>query len=63
MSWEEIQDTFHSSHVQRSSLEDTLDKLARTRAEMENYRAQMEKESLEKAMAELRRSQADMVMV
>ena len=38
-SWEEKQDTSHSPHVQRSSLEDTIAELARSRAEMEDSRA------------------------
>ena len=62
-SWEERQDGSHSSHVQRSSLEDTIAELARSRVEMEESRAQMAKESLEKTMAEVGRSQDDLVMV
>ena len=60
--WEERQDTSHSPHVQRSSLEDTIVELARLRAEMES-RAQMAKESLEKTMTEVRRYQANLTMV
>ena len=55
-SWEERQDGSHSPHIQRSSLEDTKDELARIRAEMEDSRAQMAKSSLEKTMDELRRN-------
>ena len=36
-SWEERQDASHSAHVQRSTLEDTIAELARSRAEMEEY--------------------------
>ena len=45
---EEIQDTSHSLHVQRSSLEYTIAEFARSRAEMDESRAQMAKKSLEK---------------
>ena len=62
-SWEERRDTSHSSHVQRLSLEDTIAELARSRDDMKDSRAQMAKEILEKTMIELRRSQADLVMV
>ena len=62
-SWEERQDSSHSPHIQRSSLEDTKDELARIRAEMEDSRPQMAKASLEKTMAELRRNQADLAMI
>ena len=55
-SWEESQDASHSSHVQRSSLEDAMVELAKTRT-------QMAKESLEKTMIEVRRSQANLTMV
>ena len=61
-SWEERQDTFHSPHVQRSSLEETMVEFAKTRVEMEDSKAQMAKSSLEKAMAKLRRGQADLAM-
>ena len=61
-SWEERQDTFHSPHVQRSSLEETIVELAKTRAEMEDSKPQMAKSSLEKTMAELRIGQADWAM-
>ena len=37
-SWEERQDTFHSLHVQRSNLKETMAELAKTRAEMANLR-------------------------
>ena len=37
-SWEERQDTFHSPHVQRSSLEEIMAELAKTRAKMANSR-------------------------
>ena len=62
-SWEERQDTSHSPHVQRSSLEDTIAKLARSRAKMEESRAQVANESLEKTMTEVRRSQANLTIV
>ena len=62
-SWEERQDASHSPHVQRSSLEDTIAELARSRAVMEESRVQMAKESLEKTMTEVRTSQADLTMV
>ena len=55
-SWKERQDTSHVPKVKRSSLEDTIAELARTRAEIEDSRAQLTKASLEKTMAELRRS-------
>ena len=48
-SWEERQDNFYSPHVQRSSLEETMVELAKTRAEMANSR-------LEQSMAEMKRS-------
>ena len=62
-SWEERQDTSHYPHVQRSSLEDTIVELAMSRGEMEESMAQMAKESLEKTMTEVRRSQANLTMV
>ena len=62
-SWEERQDASHSPHVQISSLEDTIDELARSRAVMEESRVQMAKESLEKTMTEVRTSQANLTMV
>ena len=55
--------TLQPPHVQRSSLEDTIAELARSRAKMEESRAQMAKESLEKTMTEVRRSQANLTMV
>ena len=55
--------TLQTPHVQRSSLEDTIAELARSGAEMEESRAQMAKESLEKTMTEVRRSQANLTMV
>ena len=54
-SWEERQDASHSSYVQRSSLEDAMTELAKTRT-------QMAKECLEKTMIEVRRSQANLTM-
>ena len=63
ISWEERQNASHSPHVQRSSLEDTIAKLARLRVEMEESKAQRTKASLNKTMAEMRRSQADLTMV
>ena len=54
-SWEERQDTFHSPHVQRSSLEEIMAELAKTRAKIANSR-------LEKNMAEMKRSQAELAM-
>ena len=62
-SWEERQDASHFPHVQRSSLEDTIVELARSRVEMEESRAQLAEASLEKTMAKMRRSQADLAMV
>ena len=60
---EERQDTSHSLQVQRSSVEDAIAELTRSRAEMEYSRAQLAKESREKTMVELRRSQADLAMI
>ena len=62
-SWNTSYTTLQPPHVQRSSLEDTIAELARSRAEMEVSRAQMGKESLEKTMIEVRRSQANLTMV
>ena len=50
-------------HVQISILEDTIAELAKSKDETEDSRAQMTKASLEKTMALLRRSQADLAMV
>ena len=52
-----------STCPKRSSLEDTITELARSRAKMEESRAQIAKASLEKTMVEVRRSQADFAMV
>ena len=51
-SWNTSYTTLQTPHVQRSSLEDTIVELARSGAEMEESRAQMAKESLEKIQAE-----------
>ena len=60
-SWNTSYTTLQLPHVQRSSLEDIMAELARSSAEMEESRAQMAKESLEKTMIEVRRCQANLV--
>ena len=54
--WNTSYTTLQTPLVQRSNLEDTIAELARSRAEMEESKAQMAKESLEKTMTKVRKS-------
>ena len=61
-SWNTSHNTLQTPQVQRSSLEETMAKMAKLRDEMENSRIEMDNSRLEQNMVEMKRSQAELAM-
>ena len=62
LSWETNQDVSQPPQAKESKLEDVMVELANSRAELENYQAQMVVSKLEETLAKLARGQADLSM-